>query len=145
MHVYIKLYSSERKNRFQGLTNLWTTGKQPLPYWACRELFFFPVAKWSRSGKRFKRQVSYYYNVHPTITIQHHFLDEKEDEKTELHSVKHSSRPEHIDSHIDFFKNKEKKNIESCRTLWEKRNEFLPYLILCSQVEKALKKGFELF
>lgn len=77
----------------------------------------------------------------PTITIQHYFLDGKEDEKTELHSVKHSSRPEHINCHIDYFKNKEKRNIESCRTLWEKRNEFLPHLILCGQVEKALKKG----
>lgn len=75
------------------------------------------------------------------ITIQHHFLNEEETEESVQHTVKHSSHPEHIKCHIDFFKNKEKRNIENSQNLWEKRNEILPHLILCGQAEKVLKNG----
>ncbi|MBN2442783.1 MAG: hypothetical protein JXJ04_15610 [Spirochaetales bacterium] len=75
------------------------------------------------------------------LTIQHHFLNNEETETIVQCSVKHASQPKHIDNHLDFFLDKQKRNIENSQNLWEKRDEFLPHLLLCGQVEKALKKG----
>ncbi len=63
----------------------------------------------------------------------------EENEITEFtKNVKHSSKPEHLDSLIDWQKERKRLDIPNGKLLWLKRNEYLPYLILCSGVEKQI-------
>ena len=72
-------------------------------------------------------------------TIKHGCLTEEGHEITEqIIAVKHASKPAHVATHQAWFEQKKRQSLQKSRDLWERREEFFPYLVLCGEVEKQL-------
>lgn len=72
--------------------------------------------------------------------ITYWYLNEDGSETTEIVTVKHASQPEHIAKHVTWFENKKRESLRKSKELWDRREEFFPHLILCSEVEGQLNE-----
>ncbi len=80
------------------------------------------------------------WNSEEITNIEHWYLDEAGSEQTEIISVKHASRSEHVDKHTSWFENQRRNSLRRSKDLWDNRENFFPHLILCGEVEKQLTK-----
>jgi len=80
------------------------------------------------------------WNSEEITNIEHWYLDETGSETTEIISVKHASHPEQVARHTIWFENQRRDSLQKSSDLWNRRQEFFPYLILCGEVEKQLTK-----
>lgn len=72
--------------------------------------------------------------------IEYWYLTEAGHENTEIIAVKHASKPTHVVKHQLWFEQKKRESLQKSRDLWERREEFFPYLVLCGEVEKQLTR-----
>lgn len=72
--------------------------------------------------------------------ITHWYLKADGNDVTKTISVKHASKSEHLVKHQSWFEQKKRQNIETSRDLWEQKQKFFPYLVLCGEVEKQLTR-----
>jgi hypothetical protein len=74
--------------------------------------------------------------------LTHYFLKEDGRDSDEFVDVRHVSRPDHIQTHVQWLEEKKVQSLEASRDLWNRREEFFPNLILCGSVEQQLTTTF---
>lgn len=74
--------------------------------------------------------------------LTHYFIKEDGRDSVESVDVRHVSRPEHIEKHLQWLEGKKVQSLEASRDLWNRRTEFFPNLILCGCVEQQLTTAF---
>lgn len=74
--------------------------------------------------------------------LKHYFIKEDGSDSVEIADVRHASRPEHMEKHLQWIEEKKVQSLEASRDLWNRRKEFFPDLILCGSVEQQLTTTF---
>jgi len=83
------------------------------------------------------------WDVDEIKNLNHWYLRTDGSEVNTIITVKHASRPEHLDEHktwIEQHKQNRKDRLAKTKDLWKQRQDFFPHLILCGEVEKQFKK-----
>lgn len=74
-----------------------------------------------------------------SIPIEHEYWVE-DDIRKEQKVVKCFSTVEHVNAHIDSFRQQQEANLQRSRELWDRRNEFFPNLVLCPSVKQQISR-----
>ncbi|MGV3612777.1 MAG: hypothetical protein ACO1N0_17585 [Fluviicola sp.] len=69
------------------------------------------------------------------VPINHFFIDEELNENKIHREIKHFSKINHFDSHIQWLEELQKQEVQKGQDLWEKREQLFPFIILCGVTE----------
>jgi hypothetical protein len=75
------------------------------------------------------------------IIINHEYFDDNDEVVTNTINIKHGSKVNHIDTHIDYFNEKRRSIISKCSEIWDQRETLFPNLIFCGKTRKQLTNG----
>jgi hypothetical protein len=75
------------------------------------------------------------------ITIIHETFDEKENIISSSKTIKHGSKTNHLDSHVQYFNDLRRSLISKCSDIWNNREDLFPNLIFCGKTPKQLNTG----
>lgn len=83
-----------------------------------------------------------FWNTHKIEKLKHYYLKDDGSEIIDFVEVRHTSRPEHMQHHKEWFEKKKLASLKASSELWERREEFFPHLVLCGSVEQQLTKHY---
>lgn len=75
------------------------------------------------------------------LSISHDYFDEDENIISENRNVVHSSKDQHVATHIEYFNDLRSSLLSKCSDIWLNKGELFPNLIFCGKTKKQLLNG----